>query len=226
MSETVKQSVNRADPNLLADLLRNLKFGDVLRALPVYLRNQTPVADPSFPAGAVGLKLPNDAKSVQGGGVSNEYGAYSRSLGGVVKFAYVTDGAAPASGYYGITASGDVLFNAGDAPTGVDVYYIPEKQDIVTLTLPVSSDVLTIPSTLTALGVVSLLSATVLTGASTGEKIVIANASSLFAGMAHLNGARSTVTFYAGEATKATVTLGVACSTDVNALLEAVAAYV
>lgn len=229
MSETVKQSLNRADLNLLADLFRNLKIGDVLRALPVVVRNQTPATDPSFPAGSNGIKLPDDAKSMVGGGSQNEFMAYARSGGatGWLKQTFAADtGAAPGTGEFCVTPAGDFVFAAADALVGVDIYYVPEKQDVVTLTLPVSGDVLTIPSTFTALGVVSLLSATVVEGSSMGVKVVDKFGATLSAGQASLDLAKSVVNFYPGEATKATVTLGVACAADVNALLEAVASYI
>ena len=38
MSETIKQALNRADPNTLADIFRVLGLGDIVRALPSVLR--------------------------------------------------------------------------------------------------------------------------------------------------------------------------------------------
>jgi hypothetical protein len=225
MSETVKQSVNRADPNLLADLLRNLKFGDVLRALPVFLRKQVPVADASFPSGTNGIKLPDDAKAALKSRAM--FAAYARAGAGTIGQLTAVVGTPANAGEVGVSDAGDILFYAADAWTNVDVEYFVEKQDVITLTLPVSSNAMALPSTLVSQGVVSLLAASSLAGSSTGVKVVEApSASAASAGCARLDLAKANVKFHSGESTSATVVLGIACATDVNALLESVAAYV
>jgi len=220
-SESLKNNVNKADPNTLADYLRQLGIGDILRALPTTLRKKAPVADAGSLATLQAVVLPDDAKActisratVRAGGVTGE-------------LAVVAYGATPTTGQIAVAPNGDIVTLATDAITDLDVVYSPEKADPFEITLPVATHVLTIPATFTSKGVVLLLEAVATKGTATGKKIVLApGAGAPAAGQARLNIAKSTVTFAVADAvTEATVKFVTASAIDVDALLTATAAF-
>ena len=219
MANTLKDAVNSANPNVLSDQFRLLGLGDILAGLPTTLRKKDPAASAFSLATVLALALPSDAKAasivratVRAGGVTGE----------LTPVAY---GVTPATGEVAVGPNGDIVTLAADAITDMDVVYMPEKCDVVDLTLPVATHILTIPSTFTAKGVVLLMEVTATVGSSTGKKIVLVpGAGAPAAGQARLNIAKSTITFAAADAvTEASVKIGVASAADVSALLSATA---
>lgn len=168
---TLKDKLNDANLNQLADMFRALRFGDILRALPVKRYKAVPNNAPADMIAAVDtLQLPDDAKAVR---VLRAYArAGSGTLGElVVDAAPMTT--ATAAGHVNVTESGDVSFADADAWTFVDVEYMPEKLTVLEFTLPASAaDTFTIP---TAPGIpVRLMAAESMVGGVTGKFAVIA----------------------------------------------------
>ncbi|HUU43035.1 MAG TPA: hypothetical protein VMX57_04610 [Planctomycetota bacterium] len=215
---SLKNLVNTGNPNALGDQFRALALGDMLRALPTFLRKKAPAADGGSLATLAALVLAEDGKAssisratVRAGGVTGE-------------LTVVAYGATPSTGEIAVGPNGDIVTLAADAITDLDVVYQPEKYDTVEVTLTATAGVVTIPATFSGRGVVLLLDATATTGTATGRKIVLApGAGAPAAGQARLNIAKSTVTFAAADAvTAATLKLAVASAIDVDALLTAI----
>jgi len=218
MSETIKQSINRADLNTLADELRKLGFGDMLRALPTTLRRKATAASPDHPVTEFAIVLPADAKA------ESIVRAYAIAGAGTLgPLAIVADGAVPAAGECSVAPNGDLVFAAADAWTSVDVTYQPVKADQFTFTGPVvpGTGEMALPVPATAAGVVALQSANALVGTSTGVKAVAANGAAPAAGKANLSLAKSQVQFAVADAvSSATVVLSLVAAIDVDAVLE------
>lgn len=221
---TIKDQLNNANLNQLADLLRDFKLGDMIRCIPTWLRKKAAVAGgtTNYNLAAVHvLVLPADAKAakvdrcvVKAGAVTGEFSPQ----------AY---GATPATTQVAVTPNGDIAFVAADAPTDVDVLYTPEKGDVIELTLDCAASVATIPtkySGRTAL----LVEAEALAGAVTGKKIILVpGAAAPATTQARLNVAKTTVTFNnaTDAVTKCRVKLVLAAEVDVDAKLQATAVW-
>jgi hypothetical protein len=130
---------------------------------------------------------------------------------------------ATAAGHINISAAGDLTFASADAWTRVDVDYLPAVMDTVTLTLPVVTSDIALPTSVTAIGAVMLLRAVLTVGTVTGEGKVIAPGSrSSTTLQCNLNLAKDTVQFVSADAvTQATITLGLVPGTNLDTLLKA-----
>lgn len=217
MAKTVKDVLNDAPPNALPDMLRALRFGDLVRSLPTYLRHKDPAADTSqlatLESFGVALKAP----------AATILRAYARAgTATALELAIQAANTTPATGQIAVSPNGDIVVLAADAWTDVDVEYQPTRGEYLTLSLPVASNALAIPAAVTARGVVHLVAATATAGTSAGVKIVLAaSASAAAAGQARLDLAKANVKFNATDAiTAGTVVLFIAHSTDVDATLE------
>lgn len=225
MAQTLTQTLNRADPNTLADIFRSLKIGDVLRALPVAIRRSTTAADVSVVAAAFVVSDQFEdarATAIPEGTILSAYArAGAGAPGALNPVAYP-----PAvANDIAIAPNGSLVTLAADAWTDVDVSYTVEKGDVLEVSGSVVANSLPLPSNVTIPGAVLLISANALTGASTGFKFVATGAPA--AGEAALNAAKDAVLFNAADAvTSATVRLLVASSVDVNAALEADSTFV
>lgn len=221
MSETIKESINRADPNTLADALRKLGFGSLLRALPTYLRQQTVEASTYASATAlVPVDQATDAPAV------SILSAYARAGSGTPG-ALVNDGmtsTAPAAGHIAVSPNGQIVTAAADAWTDLDVVYVADKGDVVEYTGDVvpGTGVMALPASLTGRGVITLLESEALTGTVTGQKIVLEPAAAAVATTkSALKTDKASVWFAIADAvTTARVKLLVVSSIDVNAVLE------
>lgn len=227
LSTALVAILNQAPPNALADILRQLGFGSILRAAPTYLRNDATAANPYNLSSVVTCGLPDDARANVG------FSAYARAGSGTLGplvYDGVT-GTAPAAGHFAVTPNGDVAFAAADAWTSVDVVYLPEKQDVVEVTIPVvpGTGVCALPTAtgqLMAAGVVTLIEAEALAGTVTGKAIVLAPSNSAPGATheANLNLAKTQVLFKVSDAvSSARLKVGIVCAIDVNVLLETVA---
>ncbi len=220
MSETIKQSINRADLNTLADELRRLAFGDMLRALPSFLRRSGVAASTYASATALVPTLQKpDAPAV------TILSAYARAGTGTPG-ALVIDASsstAPAAGHINIAPNGQIATAAADVWTDLDVDYLVEKGDIIEFTGQVvpGTGVMALPSNITTPGAVLLLEAEALTGTLTGKKIVLEPATAAVATTkAALKTDKASVWFAIADAvTTARVKVLVCSATDVNALL-------
>lgn len=222
---TNKDQLNAANLNDLADLLRDFKFGDILRAITTSLRKKAAVAGGTTNynlATVFVYVLPTDAKAasidrctVRAGGATGE-------------FAPQTYGTTPSTTQCAVTPNGDLAFVAADAPTDFDVIYRPEKGDVLELFLDCTASVATIPAKYSTQGVVLLMEAEAVAGSVTGKKIVLVPGSGGPATtQARLNVAKTTVTFNNGTdaVTKCRVKLLLASAVDVDAKLLATATY-
>lgn len=221
-----KDALNQANPQSLADLLREFKLGDFLRAMPCWLRKKAAVAGApatNYNLAAVHiLALPADAKAAKIDRCIVRAGA---ATGEFTPQAY---GATPATTQCAVTPNGDIAFVAADAPTDFDVLYTPEKGEAVELTLDCAASVATIPSAYTARGVCLLMEAEALAGAVTGKKaILVPGAGGPATLQARLNLAKTTVTFNNGTdaVTKCRIKFLVAPSFDADAKFSADAKY-
>jgi len=217
---SLKNEINKGNPNALGDQFRAIALGSLLRALPTFLRKKAPVANAGSLATLLALVLPEDGKAL------SIASAYARAGGVTGVLTVVAAGATPATGEIAVGPNGDIVTLAADAITDLDVVYQPNKYDTEEITLPVTAHVLTIPATFTGKGVVFLLEATADAGTTTGKKIVLVpGAGAPAAGQARLNVAKSTVTFAVADAvTSATVKIAVASAIDADALLTATTA--
>jgi hypothetical protein len=218
ITNSLKDIGNRIKASNIAEFFRALDIGSLLLAMPTTLRDQVPAANNSNLATLVVLRLPDDAKaaavlrcSVKTGTVTGE-------------FTPVAFGTTPATTQVAVTPAGDIAFLGTDAPTLVDVLYVPENADVIEGSFDVAANVLTLPAGVTSQGVVLLEEAAVTTGTSVGNKIVLVpGAGAPAAGQARLNLARTTVTFAGADAvTKATVKLAVRQPTSFQGALLAV----
>lgn len=219
---SLKNQMNLASPGVLADMLRAIAIGSVVRALPTTLRNKSPNAAPADPyvhSTLQALALPDDAKA------NNIFRAFARSAAGggatPLELAVQSYGTTPSTGQVAVAPNGDIVFLASDAWTSVDVVYLPEKCDVVELTLAVATNACTLP---TALGpYVILMEAEGLVGTTTGKKeVLVPSASTASAGTARMDLAHAVVKFNGTDAiTSARVKLGVVSAIDVDELLTA-----
>ncbi len=218
MTNALQDELNRANPNNLADALRRLNLGDLLRHLPVSLTAQAPgsSAGPGQLATISSIQLPGNAKC---GAVLR---AFARTSGNSVLGELTIDKACatPATGCCAVAPNGDIAFLAADELTSVDVVYQPLAGHEMTLTLPCVSSVMVLP---TNINVLALVSAVVVTGTTPGATIVLAPGVAPATTKANLNAAHTEVLFNVATdlVTEATVTVVVASSVDPNVAIAA-----
>lgn len=224
---TKKDQLNYANPNHLPDLLRELKFGDIVRALPVFLHKQDPtpgtVATGNLTTVEV-IKLPNDAKASVIHRASSRTGTVTGEL---TPQAY---GTTPATTQCAVTPCGDIAVLPADVITDLDVVYQPAKGEVVEYTGDVVTGVLTLPSAWTTRGVIYLLEAEVTVGTVTGGKTIlvpVAGAALPATTKAQLTSNKTTVSFNnATDApTKARVKCLIAPDTSLDAKLATTSDY-
>ncbi len=215
---TNRAVIDQADPNVHADQMKQIALGSLLQGqIPQVIRKGKPVANANNLATMQGIALPASGKA------SVVLRAYARA--GTVTGALTPVVGDPATTQIGVGANGDILTLAADAITDLDVVFVPERADVIEVTLPVAANVLTIPAAIVSKGVVLLADVNALAGTATGRKIVLApGAGAPAAGQARLNVAKSTVTFAAADAvTSAKVTLAITAAEDLKKILEAAA---
>jgi hypothetical protein len=171
---TVRELLNKANPNILADLFRDLGIADLfLGQSNQHLRNLDPDvagANPYDLSTEDTIVLPDNAKAsrilrctVRAGGATGEF---------TEKAGY---GTTPTTGTVGVTPNGNIAFIATDAVTDADVSYVSERGDVLELTLPVVSGtgVLALPDSVVEQGVILLLEAESLAGTLVSKMIVL-----------------------------------------------------
>lgn len=231
-----QDELNVANPQNLADLLRQMGLGDLLRSLPVTLRRQAPVPSALANYGIAGgtndvIVLPDNAKAAMILRATVRTGSTTDEL------TFNAFGATPATTTCSVSPCGDITFNHGtDAITDVDVTYLPEKGVVVEGTFTPATGVCTLPSSWTKAGVILLLEAEVLAGSVTGKKKILVPLAGGGAGLpattaAQLTLNKTTVSF--NNATDAPTSCRVRClvaqgfgtSIDSNAALQATAKF-
>lgn len=214
---TLKDSLNRANPNSLSDHFRSLGLGDVIRqSLKTDLYHKVPAVDAAQLSTVQQIGLASDARASV---VNRAYARVGTVTGELTPAAY---GATPSTGQIAVAPNGDIVVLGTDAITLVDVEYMPVKGDVVVLTaVPVASNSAALPKSVTDLGALVLIDANVTKGTTTGRKIVLVPASSNPATTkANLDVAKTHVLFASADAvTECTLTLLVTPAKDVNALL-------
>ena len=215
MTEKLRDSVTRADLNTLADIARVLKAGNVLSGLRRVVRDQDAVTGDT-------IVLPNMAKC------QRVLSAYARTgTGAVGPLAVSATPLTPGAGEVGWGANGDILFNAGDDWTSVDVEYEPiVNVEEVTLTgYPVVADTLTLPAmALAAVALCTVTGYTVL-GVATAKTVMIP-ATVPAATECALDAALATIAFNAADlVVRADVTLLKAGTAELGAALEALSTF-
>jgi hypothetical protein len=206
MANTLKDVLNRANPNTLADAARAGKLGSMLGLLA------------AFKKGAVSSNIMTLAEG-------------QKALVGLI--AYVTAGSVtgvmtfvpgtPATTQFTVNKDGNIQFFATDAVTAAEVSYIPMEGDII------EEDALVVSNTFTPAGGRTarlILSATATAGASTGAKTTAARAAAPSAGQVAVTAAgliafngtdavtRATVRFIA--APKVSVTDSLVATSDLT----------
>lgn len=217
----LKDTLDRANPNTLADAFRAIGLGELLRGqIPQVKRMVAPAADAGILATLESLGLGEDHRALAVIRADARATGAAGTLGELAAQAY---GATPADGQIAVAPNGDIVVLLASAYENVDVTYLPARGDVVELDLPVAANVATIPAAYTALGVIMLLYVESTVGGATGEFIVLVpGAGAPAAGQARLNLAKSTVTFAAADAvTRCTLHLLVTSSKDLDTLLEA-----
>jgi hypothetical protein len=215
---SLKNQLNLANPNTLPSKLQQLKIGSLLNAMPTSLRQKAAVASPYVdPLTMLVVQVPEDAKA------NTIFRAYARAgIGVLAELAVMAPGTVPAAGQIAVAPNGDIATSAFDAWTNLDVMYLPEKYDVVEYTLDVVANVMNLPASALAAGVVLLTEAEAIEGGTTGKKIILSAGVATAPGKVALNPALTFVSFDPADlVTKARVKLGIGASVDVQALLEA-----
>lgn len=213
---TVKEALNSADPNVLADILRQLGFGNVLRSMPIPIRKSDTAAS-TYVGAASRVCVDQDVEAP----ALSILSAYARSGAGAVG-ALTAVAFPPGAGQVAIAPNGKVVTAAADVWTSVDVSYVPEKGEVVEFTGNVvpGTGVMALPAGITSRGVIRLLEAEALVGTSTGLKFCDAIGAAVAAGEAALPVALTTVLFAVADAvSSARVKLLVCSEVDVNTKL-------
>jgi hypothetical protein len=225
MSNEIKQqSINRSDLNTLSDILRAMKFGDVLRALPTALRKSSTATNAFVASNVHVLTKQSDLAPA-----ATVFSVYARAGAGVPGMLNKSASYPPASGEYAIAPNGKIVTWGADAWTDVDVMYLPEKGDVeeFDFTVDPTTGILALPTNITMIGAVMLLEATALTGTATGAKIIMSPGTDVAAGQAALNANKTQIAFAPADGvTSAHIKLLVASSVDVSAMLDSMSEYV
>lgn len=219
LDQSFKNKLNAANPDVIADAMRIMKFGDFVRSQKTFLHKKVPVASGYQLATLQAFLLADDGKALT---VTRAYARAGTATAG--ELAVVAYGTTPATGQIAVAPNGDIVVLAADAWTSVDVFYQPDAYDVAEVTLPVTTNVLTLTAALAAVGCKALLEAEAVAAGSTGKKIILVpGAGAPAAGQARLNLAKTTVTFAGADAvTSARVKLAMVPGTDLDALLTAI----
>ena len=225
-NETLRESMNRANANSIDGIFQAVNLGDILtqKFRRVVRANVPTIADRTSGAGLSedAIKLPDYLKA------SRITRGWARSTGAAGALGEMTVSAVtadPGAGEIAIAPNGDIVMQANDAYTSVDIDYYPAKGRVLSLDLTVvpGTGVCTLPSWLTALHPHMLLNATANTGGAIGAKVVDFRAAvAPAAGFACLNLIGTVVYFAVADAvTACTLKLMVDEGVDSQGLLTA-----
>lgn len=201
---SLKDALNRANPNTLADELRTVSLGTVLGGqMAQCLYAKDPAASSSQLSTLESIVLPNDGKAW------TLHRAYARVGGGTAGEMTIDapNTTVTTTRHIAVAPNGDIVTLAADAWTSIDLVYTPmQGKEAVLGTLPVASNTLTLPTAFS--NVLYLVSVTSVTGTLTGALVVLAPGGSPSSGQCALNLAKTAVSFASADAvTSAIVTL-------------------
>lgn len=216
--------VNNVHDGNAGDILRILRLGDMYRGnLVQHVRKfnfVTAVVSPYSLATVQTLVLPDKSRACTILRATAKTGA-----GTPGEVAVVAYGATPTAGQIAVGPNGNIVALIADGWTDIDVVYTPERGNVLEVTLAVSTNVLTLPASITATGAVLLLEAEALVGTAVGTKIpLVPGAGAPAAGQARLNLAKTTVTFAGADAVtraRVKVLLGVPATQSIDGVLSA-----
>lgn len=162
-NETVRETLNRANPNSLNDALRPIAIGDIMtQYLPRKLIQQIPTVTLVGLSGTDydGIALPNALKASR---IRRAWARVATGGGGTVgEMTAAAINAAPIGNQIGISPAGDIIFLGTDLYTLVDVEYEPAIGKVITLTgltVVPGTGVCALPAWVTALNPHKLISA-------------------------------------------------------------------
>ena len=145
---------------------------------------------------------------------------------------FATGGTGPGAGHIGVSPSGDIVANATDAWTSLDVTYIPDHNDCIeyaALSVVAASGICALPVAATTQGVVMLMEAESLAGTVTGKFAILPPSASNPGAtkQCNLTAIKTGVLFKASDAvTSARIKLGLVSAVNQNQLLEAASTFV
>lgn len=225
-TETLREALNRANPNDAWDRARLLELGELLSGhLPQHLRRKDPAASAYVDSTLLSVALPGASKACAILRATSIVGGVTGEL--VVKLFGVT----PGSGEIAVAPNGDIVTLAADAITSLDVSYVPERGEEVEIEIPVdpATGFLEIPQRYVDRGVILLTEAEITEGTLAQKMEILMPASSAPATTnARLSLQKSRVHFaVADAATKARVRFLLAPSTanDLATALHTVATF-
>lgn len=193
-----EDAINNVSAHDVGDILRLVRLGDLMRGnLVQHVRAFSMVASGTGAqlATLLGARLPDKSKAA----VILRATARAGSVTG--ELTPVAYGTTPATTQIAVAPNGDIVTLLTDAITSLDIVYIPERGLVLELTLPVVTNVATIPASYTANGIILLEEAEAVAAGATGSKIVLVpGAPAPAAGQARLNVAKTTVTFAGADA--------------------------
>ncbi len=166
MQSIMRSGVSLATAGILASDVRNI---------PIHLRavsTDAPAANPYVNATPNSITLPENAKCIsQTLTPPTAFGnAWARAGSGTLGSLTGGSSQTPAGGAYGVSPTGDLLFNQTDNWTSIDFAYMPERYDVVSGTYSCTAGsgvVAGLPS-----GLIFILEAEALAGGVTGKCIV------------------------------------------------------
>lgn len=217
---TLRAALDRADPNTLPDLLRELGLGSLFQGQFVQFRRKVNMVTQGVDAGS--LATLHALRLTEGGRAASILRATVRAGGVTGELTPVAFGATPATTQIAVAPNGNIVTLAADAITDLDVVFAPERGDLLNTVFPVVAHVLTLPPKVVAQGVVLLADAEAIEGTAIGRKVVLVpGAGAPAAGQARLNIAKGMVTFAAADAvTRARVKLVQVAAEPLSTLLE------
>lgn len=220
---TLRFAMDRANPNNVPDQLRRIGIGSLLQGQIEQVRRAVDFDAAGTDAGNLAttdaLVLPD------GGKAAVVHRAFARTGTGTLgELTVLARHVTPTlTTHIAVAPNGNIVTLAADVYTDVDVYYLPDRGDVLTTTFPVVSDDIVLPASVTDRVVIGLWDANVVEGTSTGRKIILTPGGGPAAGQASLDIAGTTVTFAGADAaTRATVTLLLGAAEPLAELLEGV----
>ena len=197
---TLKDDIDRANPNTLSDACRIIKLGQTLlqdtkqtiRRLNIHALGRTAWDGLTLDCPA----QPDDCKAARL--------LMVRTLAsGVAVQEYTLDAndTTPATLHAAIQPTGNIALLAADAVTSVDIEYMPARGDVMEAVVPVVASFAAIPAAMLARGVIYLCECEALAAALVGNKIVLTPAAGAPAAtQCRLSLAKDTVQFAGADA--------------------------
>ena len=221
---SLKDALDRANPNTLPDGCRIIKLGqtlqqDVKQALHGVDIHTDHGASPYDDATLDVIQLPDDCKA----GTILRAWSKAGGAGTAAQTVDAPDSVPAVAGHIAVQPTGNIGVLAADACTAIDIEFIPRRGDMLEVELPVVAGVLTLPAAMTTPGVLYLCEAEATVAGAVGNKVVLVPAAGApAAGQARLDVAKATVTFAAADAvTQARVKCLCAPTANLHTLLQA-----